>query len=196
MAYKILFNNEEFHFHENDLPCLVHYREKQGGSQFTVTLVADLFLRGSKILFLTAYPMAKDNFVEQVKGEESKIAFITNESQFNTNAQVIILESGNEKLFLKAVEKLGDLHERVVLIKNMEVFSDAVFDACEKLQKSILSGDIDSCVAKKRISHKLYTTTITFSEPETSLPFKTPVLKTYVGYLKTATKEGFVQLEM
>lgn len=127
MADTILLNNEDYHIGEDGLPCLIHYAPKAGGSHFSVSMVADLFLNGSKMLFLTAYPMAKDNFLQQIKGEESKTTFITNESQLNTDAQAIILESGNEELFLKAVEKLDDLNERVVLVKNMEVFSDAVF---------------------------------------------------------------------
>ncbi len=140
MADQIILNNEVHHIGEDGLPCLIHYAPKAGGSRFTVAMVADLFLRGSKILFLTAYPMAKDNFLQQIKGSESKTAFITDEGQLNTDAQAIILESGNEKLFLQAAEKLDDLNERVVLVKNTEVFNDAVFDSFLELQKIILRG--------------------------------------------------------
>lgn len=138
MADTILLKNEVYHVGEGGLPCLIHYTPKVGGSHFSVAMIADLFFGGSKILFLTAYPMAKDNFMQQIKGEESKTAFITDESQLNTNARAIILESGDEKLFLRVVEKLSDLDERVVFVKNIEVFSDAVFDSCLKLQKIIL----------------------------------------------------------
>jgi len=73
MADKILLNNEVYHIGEDGLPCLIHYAPKAGGSHFSVTMVADLFLSGSKILFLTAYPMAKDNFFQQIKGHHSDI---------------------------------------------------------------------------------------------------------------------------
>ena len=63
MADTISLNNEVYHIGEDGLPCLIHYAPKTGGSYFSVAMVADLFLRGSKILFLTAYPMAKDNFL-------------------------------------------------------------------------------------------------------------------------------------
>ncbi len=196
MVETILLNNEDYHINENDLPCLIHYAPKAGGSHFSVTMVADLFLRGSKILFLTAYPMAKDNFLQQIKGKELKTAFITDENQLNTDAQAIILESGNEELFLKAIEKLDDLNERVVLIKNLEVFSDAVFDSCLKLQKIILSGDIDKCSAKKQISKKQYKTTVLFSKPETPLKVEPPELEKYKGYLWSDDKEGLVSVRM
>ncbi len=190
----MLLNNEAYHIGEDGLPCLIHYTPKAGGSHFSVVMVADLFLSGSKILFLTAYPMAKDNFLQQIKGGESKIAFITDESQLDTNTQAIILESGNEKLFLQAIEKLGDLNERVVFVKNMEIFSDAVFNACLKLQKIILSGNLDECSMKKQISEKQYETIVLFSKSETSLRAESPELEKYTGYLWSDDKEGLVGL--
>ena len=198
MAYKIILNEEEFHFNENGLPCLVHYKEKQGGSQFTVTLVADLFLQGSKILFLTAYPYAKDNLFEQTKGMESKIFYVENKEMLvgAQNYQAIILKSGDGDLFLDALKIIPDLSERVVLVKNFEVFDQNIIDSSVKLEKIILSGNIDKSVAKKQISEKHYKTTITFSEPEISLPFKTPTLDKYVGYFKIADGEGLVKLTM
>jgi len=195
MPDKILLNNFEHHFNENDLPCLISYGEKMGGSHFSVTLVADLFLRGSKILFLTAYPMAKDNFLEQLKGHESKIEYITDKSQLNTTAQAIILESGNEKLYLQSVKQLKDLNERVVLIKNMEVFSGEVFNHCLGLSKVILSGDIDKCVAKAELSKKQFKTTILFSKPEIKLPFDLPVLEKYTGYMWSGNRSGLVKVQ-
>ncbi len=196
MTDQILLNNEVYHITEDGLPCLIHYMPKAGGSHFSVTMIADLFLRGSKILFLTAYPMAKDNFLQQIKGMESKTAFVTNESQLKTDTQVIILESGNEELFLKAIEKLDDINERVVLVKNMEVFSNAVFDSCLKMQKIILSGDIDKCSAKKQIRDKQYETIVLFGNPETPIKVEPPTLEKYTGYLWSDGKEGLVTVKM
>lgn len=196
MADTILLNNEVYHIGEENLPCLVHYAPKTGGSHFSVAMVADLFLRGSKILFLTAYPMAKDNFLQQIEGKESITAFITDESQLSTDAQAIILESGNEKLFLKAVETLGDLSERVVFVKNMELFSDAVFDACLKLQKIIFSGDLDKCSVKKQTIDKQFRTIVLFSKPETPLKVEPPVLEKYTGYLSSDGENGIVGVRM
>jgi hypothetical protein len=196
MSDQILLNNEEYHITEDDLPCLITYAEKAGGSHFSVTMVADLFLKGSKILFLTAYPMAKDNFLEQIKGNESKTTYITDVVQLNNNVQGIILESGNEKLFLESLKNLTDINERVILIKNMEVFSDAVFDACLNLPKLILSGDINKCSAKKQISEMLFKTTVIFTKPEVKLTNEPPTLEKYTGYLWSEGKEGYVTVKM
>ncbi len=196
MADKILLNNKIYNIDEEDLPCLITYGCKTGGSHFSMAMIADLFLRGSKILILTAYPMAKDNFLQQIKGNGSKTAFITDESHFNTDAQAIILESGNEKLFFQAVEKLSDLNERVVLVKNMEVFSDAVIDSCLKMQKIILSGDVDKCSVKKQISQNSFKTTIIFTKTKTKLSFEPPKLEKYTGYLWNDNQEGLVTTAM
>ena len=147
MADKIFLNDEVLSFHEDDLPCLITYVDKTGGSHFSITLVVDLFLRGSKILFLTAYPMAKDNFLQQVGSDHSKIAFVTSIEDLENvkNTQVIILESGNEALFSEVAKMLPDLAERVILVKNMEVFSKVVFDICLNMKRVILSGNIGVC---------------------------------------------------
>jgi hypothetical protein len=196
MPSQILFNNEIYHQDEAELPCLITYQPKSGGSHFSITMVVDLFLQGMKILFLTAYPMAKDNFLEQVSGHEEKVIYITDENQLDTNAQAIILASGNEELCLKVLEKITDLSDRVVLIKNIEVFSEKLIKACLNLDKVILSGDIDKCVLKQEIINKSYKTIVAFSKPEVSLPFELPVLEKYFGYLWNNKNKGLVSVKM
>jgi hypothetical protein len=197
MADKILLNSELYNFSEQDLPCLVTYAPKTGGSHFTITMVVDLFLQGSKVLFLTAYPMAKENFLEQIGEDHSKIVFLNSIDDLEKakDFQVIILESGNENLFLEVVKVLPDLKDRVVLIKNMEVFSEKVFDICTNLEKVILSGDIDTTFDKERISKKDFQTIIAFSKPEINLPIEIPTLEKYVGYLSSKDIKGLVNIE-
>lgn len=196
MVDEILLNDKTYNVKESDLPCLVSYKEKTGGSHFSVTMVADLFLRGSKILFLTAYPMAKDNFLQQINDAKTKTAYVTDENQSDLTAQAIILESGNEKLFWRIVEKMSDMNDRVVLVKNMEVFSDKLIEYCLNFPKVILSGDVDKCSDKKRISDKKFETIIVFSEPELELPFKVPALEKYSGYLWSNDHKGTVKVKM
>lgn len=183
---------------EDGLPCLITYREKAGGSQFTVSLVADLFLRGSKVLSFTAYDSARENFLQQFGDMVSKTAYVesVDDLQKCEDAQFIMIKSGDESLFLTAMKELTDINERVVLVKNMEVFSQAIFDVCLPLQKIILSGNIDTCVAKKQISKKHYETVIVFSHPETELPVSAPPLEKYSGYLSGLDKEGVVVVQM
>lgn len=198
MTHKILLNNKELHFTEKDLPCLIHYKEKQGGSQFTITLVADLFSQGSKILFLTAYPYAKDNFLAQTKGMENKRYFVENKRMLSEahNHQAIVLKSGDENLFLEALNTLPDLSERVVLIKNFEIFDQNILKHSIKLEKIIFSGDTDKSVIRKQIINKKYKTIIAFSRTNADLSIKVPALDKYTGYLEGTNKEGTVKLEL
>ena len=197
MADKIFFNKQAINFTEGDLPCLITYADKTGGSHFSITLVVNLFLNGSKILFLTAYPMAKDNFLQQIGEDHSKIAIVSSieELEKAKNTQVIILESGNEALFNEAVKILPDLKERIVLVKNMEVFSKAVSDTCLNLEKVILSGNIDMCADKEKISKKDFKTIVTFSKPEIALPIEVPALEKYTGFLLGKNKMGVVVVQ-
>ena len=151
MRHDILLNKKIFHFSEDNLPCLVHYKEKTGGSHFTISLVVDLFLQGSKILFFSKYHMAKDNFLEQTKEKESKIFFIEKKEDLvgAEKHRVIILKSGDEDLYMEALKSLTDLKERVVLVKNFEIFTKNILNSSLLLKKIILSGDIDRCVDKK-----------------------------------------------
>lgn len=197
MADTILLNKQLYRITEDELPCLITYGEGMGGSHLSVTLVANLFLQGSKILFLTAYPMAKENFLEQVGQDYSKIAFVNSfsELQETKDTQAIILESGNEALFLEIANSLPDLHERIILIKNIEVFSEKVFEVCLNLEKVILSGNIDTCVAKEKISQHNFKTVIAFNQPIISLPITVPVLEKWYGYLSNDTGSGIIAVQ-
>lgn len=196
MIDKVLLNDKEFIFKEEYLPCLAHYGEKMGGSHLSIVFVAQLFLQGSKILFLTAYPMAKEKFLEQIGGDHSNVAFINKIEDLvdNTSAQALMVESGNESLFLEVINKLSDLDERVVLVKNIEKFSSKVFDTCLFLEKVILSGHLDECIDKDRISQKKYNTIIAFSQPPVSLSIQLPHLEKWTGYCVCPVDTGIIKI--
>jgi len=197
MADKILLNNKIYNINQDCLPCLITYNDKTGGSHFSVTMIANLFLSGLKILFFSAFSMAKDNFLNQAKDKKSNIKYITTvkELQKNRQKQAIILESGNEKLFYKAIKTLGDIHDRIVFIKNIETLSSRVLNESLTLQKIILSGDVDKCAAKKQISGKKFKTIVIFSKPRILLPVKPPILEKYTGYLWSDNKGGIVTVK-
>ncbi|MCE9517380.1 hypothetical protein K8Q96_00035, partial [Candidatus Nomurabacteria bacterium] len=69
------------------------------------------------------------------------------------------------------------------------------FNICLGKEKVILSGHLDECSDKERISHKIYKTIIAFTKPETSLPIEVPVLEKYTGYMVGNNKSGIVQIE-
>jgi hypothetical protein len=196
MPHKILLNDAEYKIKKDDLPCLIVYPEKSGGSQLSISLIADLFLAGEKILFITAFRAGKDNFIAQTKDKEEIISYVTDAAGLDRKAPAIILESGNEKLLLNALDKLDDVNERIIFIKNIETFSDKVFDRCLKIKNIILSGDIDKCVAKERIVKKKFETIIAFSKPAIPLPITLPTLEKFTGYLQNESEEGFINVAM
>lgn len=196
MLNKIVLNKEPFVFKEENLPCLVHYGEGMGGSHLSIVFVAQLFLSGSKILFLTAYPMAKEKFLEQIGDDHSNVAFINSIEDLEKfkETQALIIESGNENLFIEIAKDLPDLDERVVLIKNIEKFYDPVFDLCLNLDKVILSGHLDECIARERISQKKYNTIIAFNQPVTEIPIQVPELEKWAGYLESSKTKGIISV--
>ena len=146
MAYTLLLNNEDCHMAEHDLSCLITYREKVGGSQFTVSLITDMFLRGSKILFFTAYASARENFLEQIRGLEAKTAYIESPERLgrkNTNAYA---KSGTTT-FLRDAHIFG-VCERVVISKTLSILAGS-FDASLSLKNSFRQRD--GCVARQQI---------------------------------------------
>ena len=188
MPDKIILNSNEFKIGEDRLPCLVNYASKQGGSHLTMVMVANMFLLGSKILILTAYPMAKDKFCEQIGGENKNVAFAISESEIETNKdkQVIILESGNEQLFEPALSILDDINDRVILVKNMEQFSDQAVELCKPFSKTILSGDMSNCPgAKKLFDQGYFKSVISFDKPD---------LEKYHGFYQYAEQEGMIRI--
>ncbi len=196
MAEQIILNNKPYQISKNDLPCLITYVEKSGGSHFSVSMLADLFLQGKKILFLTAYPMAKDNFLKQIQGHEKNTSYLTELKQLDHKAQAIILESGNENLFLEIIKTLPDINERVILIKNIEVFSEAIFDKCLNYQQLILSGNIDKCSSKIAISKYPFNTIITFTKTKIDLGITIPPLEKYLAYWSSKDKKGFTKIKL
>ena len=104
--------------------------------------------------------MAKDNFLDQIKGKENDVVFIEDVSNLNGSEeyQAIILKSGDEKLYLDVIKTVPDIDERVILVKNFEIFAQDTIEKTLQMKKIILSGDIDKSLSKKQISDKLYVT--------------------------------------
>lgn len=196
MKNQILLNGEVYSVSESYLPYLVTYGEKAGGSHFTITLVKDLFLSGSKILFLTAFPMARDNFLSQIGEDHSRVALVSSVTELEKafDAQVILLESGNENLFIEALKIVPDIDTRVVLVKNIEAFNAAVFDACLGLTKIILSGNLDECISKNPIAQKNFQNIVVFTKTETPLPVEVPELEKWTGYLSGTDAKGIIKV--
>jgi len=195
---KLILNNEDYKVTREDLPYLVIYGDKSGGSHFTITLMVDLLKSGAKILFFTAFPMAKDNFLEQIGGQNIEVAFVNSleDLENHKESEVIILDSGNESLFIDVVRLLPDINERVILVKNIEAFSARVFEACLSLNNIVLSGHLDTCVSKDKIMDKKYNSMVVFTKPEIALHVEVPELPKWSGYLSSTNQTGIIKVEM
>lgn len=182
MFKKILLNDAPHNFTEQDLPCLITYAHKTGGSQFSISLTAQLFESGSKILFFTAYPMARENFMEMENNKLEDISVVSDVDKLDNTKRVIILESGNEQLFLDVLTKLNDIQDRVVLVKNAEQFSAETLNKSLGLNKLIFSGDMDNLPSGVNFNISLFKTIIAFSKPD-KLTINIPEnLEKYTGF--------------
>jgi hypothetical protein len=91
-----------------------------------------------------------------------------------------VIHDDDEKLCLEAIKQLPDIKERIIFIKNIDVFHKNLLTTCLKYDKLILSGDIDACSAKVNISKKKYTSMILFSQPKIQVPHTFVSLKQYI----------------
>ncbi len=181
MLKKILLNNQEFTFTENDLPILIHGAHKAGSSLFTVTLISQLYSQGSKILFFSGYEMAKDEFKNQVK-------------EIDAN-KVEIIKSGEEKDFLETIENVKDVDEQVLLIKNVELLGEKSYAAFKGKTKLIVSGDMEKCSFKEELLSIPYKTVIMFSQLSGYDKVVPHELQQYEGYM-WGNKEGVVKIDV
>ncbi|MFA6185582.1 MAG: hypothetical protein WC720_05585 [Candidatus Shapirobacteria bacterium] len=194
----IILNNQKYDFSESDLPIMVHGKENSGASFFSIALIANLFLSGHKILFFTAFPMAKESFSKIIGEKKSEVGFIENNSDFDQVAhkQAIIVKSGDMELFKKMVNKLDDIKERIIFIKNIEEYDESIFELVKEKIKIVISGDIDKCCFLNKFEQKEFITKIYFSKSENSLDMVIPDLDKYNGYLISEKNVGVVKIKI
>jgi KaiC/GvpD/RAD55 family RecA-like ATPase len=177
----ILVNNQKANFSNGDFPILISGVEKTGTSFFSICLLADLLNSGSKVLLFSAYPAAKEAFREQIK---------------NNKENALIIESGEEQSFLDVLQETADLSERIILIKNIENYSEKIFEAVKDLKLVIFSGDLDRCSFADRLIEKDFTSKIFFSQSEKYPHEELDNLPKYVGKIISDSRKGFITLDI
>jgi len=176
----ILINKEKFNFTENDFPMLIHGRCKTGASHFSVCLAANLTKNNMKVIFFTAYPEAKDEFRKEINNDE-------------TNA--IIINSGEEEVFIETLKNVPDLSERVILIKNIENYTSKLFEVVRRSKFVIFSGDMDKCEFVDELIKKDFNTKIFFSQLEKYPQDGLEDLLKYHGKIISKIHEGTISLD-
>lgn len=68
-------------------------------------------------------------------------------------------------------------------MKNIETFGQEVFDVCLPLQKIILSGNIDTCIAKEQIVAHPFASVVMFAQPQIDVPYTAPTLQKWQAYM-------------
>lgn len=180
----ILVNNKIVNFTHDDFPMLVSGKAfvKSGASFFSVSLTTKLFESGEKIVFFTALPPAKELFREQI-GDRM-------------NENVIIIDSGKEEVFLELIDKIKDFSERIVLFKNIENYSQKLFNKLKDQELIIFSGDIDKCAFADDLLKKNFKTKIFFSYPDKVKIEDKIDLPPYHGYIESDKNKGLISLDL
>jgi len=178
---EILLNGEKFDFSGRDLPCLVYGIPHTGSSQFTVNMAVNLLKAGKKVLFFSAFEMAVDNLLNQIKGE-------------NLEKNLTIVPWGDSEKFLEAIKELIGDEETVVVIKNYDMFEWKVVESVINRKNIVLSGNIGKADFKEKIAGMNFSTKIFFSKPEIYLGVDVPVLEKYSAYFHSSSKKGIIKL--
>ncbi len=191
----MILNNQPFQFKVSNLPCLIHGTNKTGSSLFTVTLLADLFKQGNKVLLISGYHMARDEFLNQTKSPQSKI-LIECESDLNNaySKDVIMVKRENSDWFIRLAQNLLETNDRIILVKNFDLFDDKIFDAVKNSKNIILSGNLNQCSFGSELVKYPFISHIYFSQSQIDLSRKCPVLEKYFGYLWNKERSGIVKI--
>ncbi len=176
-----------------DLPMLVHGADKSGASLFSITVAAQLHKEGNKLLIFTAYSMAKDEFLSQLGEEKESVFYLTSLADIEKakGFQSVIVEHGNEALFLSVLEQLPNLSEYVPFIKNVETVTELDIIYYALARPSVLSGDIMQSTFSEELIAADYTTRVLFTPLEEE---PLPELEKYQALMKGKDGQRIVSI--
>jgi hypothetical protein len=180
----ILVNNEIVNFTKEDFPMFVNGKAfvQSGASFFSVFMMTKLFENEEKIVFFTALPPAKELFRSQLGDRVN-------------DKNIIIIESGDEDNFIKKLDGIKDLNERIVLFKNIEDYSENLFNRLKEHKLTIFSGNIDKCEFGEQLMKMNFKTKIFFTYPDKFEIENKIDLPKYSGYIIGERFNGVIQIE-
>jgi len=177
----ILLNDNKIDFSLNDLPMLISGAEKTGTSFFTVCLLANLLQNGHKVILFSAHAAAKEEFRNQVGA--------------NLN-NALIIDSENEDEFIEILKNIKDLSDRVILIKNIDSYSQKLFNFVKDFRLVIFSGDLDKCAFADELLKNKFNTKIFFSYSEKYALKEPKSLPKYSGMIISGHHNGLIRLDI
>ena len=157
------------------LPMLIHGKEGSGASVYTVSLAAKWFSQGYNVFVLCGYQKAEQEFAQQVGSEYSKAKFYTSDKLDEFIAEV----------------KQGVPKNTIIIIKNIELFDEELFDAVVAFDTVIISGDVDGTSFKSKLLMRKFTTEVYFSPLAEKI---IPELEKFHGYVVSGEYKGITKL--
>lgn len=181
---RFLVNNEIVEFKHEDFPMLVSGRAfvGSGASFFSVSLMTKFFELGEKIVFFTGFPPAKELFRSQIGNKIN-------------DDKIIIILTGDEDDFIKKLDEIKDLEERIILFKNIEEYSVKLFNRLKDHKLVIFSGDVDKCEFVEELKEKEFKTKIFFSYPEKIDIDNKIELPKYHGLIINSKYKGLISID-
>lgn len=180
---QITLNNESFIFDESYLPCIITWAEKSWASYFSICLVANLIQQWSKVIFFTAFPMAKEELYKQIWTD--KTFEINSDSDLSKipNDKSIIIQSWNLNLRKKTIQNIENNSDYIIFVKNIEEYDTDIWQLIWENSKIILSWDIDKCKSKDVLLNFSRQSKIIFTEIQNNSERTIPQLNKYESYL-------------
>ena len=193
MINGLTLDNEEFAFNESLLPCLVMGAQKSGASYLSICLISNLIQTGSKVIFFTAFSMAKEELLKQIN--QSDIFEVTNENDIKNAPpdKSILVQSGNKDLWQKVLSVVNKLNDYVVFVKNIEEYDRSIIDSLGDNRKILLSGVVGDCVFRKELVKRDWVTKIIF-DPANEFNINLPILEKYESFLINQNYQGVLRL--
>jgi hypothetical protein len=188
-----VYTKKEIKFTKENLAMLIHGKEHSGASLLSVSLVAGLHNAGSKLCIFTAFPMAKEEFLEQIKNKE-KVFYLENEKDLEEalKFQAIIVQCGNTDLFLKIISNFPTMSDRIIFVKNIETIKEPILERVIPYL-FIVSGDFELNPLHQDFNLLFYKTKILFN----SLNGKTtPPLLKYQAFMEDKISDKIITLKV
>jgi hypothetical protein len=184
---------KEIKFTKENLVMLIHGKEHSGASLLSVSLVAGLHNVGNKLCIFTAFPMAKEEFLEQIKNKE-KVFYLENEKDLEEalKFQTIIVQCGNTDLFLKIISNFPAMSDRIIFVKNIETINQPILKHIIPYL-FIVSGDLDLNSLHQDFNFLFYKTRILFNP----LSVKSiPPLEKYQAFMEDEIGDKIITLKV
>ncbi len=194
MPTKITLNNKTFKFNEKFLPYLVVWVQKSWASYFSISLVANLINQGCKIIFFTAFLMAKQELLTKIWKEKTFNITKKDDLKNIPQNQSIIIQSWNKEELKQVIKNIKNLEDYIIFVKNIEEYDDSILEIIGTNKKIILSWNLDDCSFKDSIINKRWESKIIFTFPEIALNIQIPILEKYDGYLINTKINGILKL--